>query len=800
MSEVARTLIKDGLLQGDLDCAGYQLLNITLDISNLNIQPLNSNLTAISALTTVAFGRGLLEQANAAAARTYIGTGTSSFNGVYTSLDFTGSSLASLATKNFSALTIDTVIPAAWIGTTGTTVAAGNDSRLTNTRTPSAASTSNAMIASDAAIDWTKISKSGSNITDIATRLFSSLQSIPTTRAGYGITDAVGNTGNESISGVKTLNSPPILGAASASTLGYIDANKNLVSIATATQRGIEKHLWIAKRTDSLPGTGTAEDPLDASTTSKFDTIMNAAVANTTFHFAPNTTFTTKGTIGFHPKSGWKWIATPTTTFKLDVFSAGDVTNLSDSNNRATIFGTAGTVPIGATAFVEDIVIDGGIWDLNMNVQTQELTPSAIALFADGVTVRNAKFINWGSTHGFEEFVVHVYGDGNVQSRVYSRGCLHENLEFTQPADEGEGALPFDGQISLLAPGAGSNPDSQSAISDGWFQGVTVRNCYFHDLEIDEVQCINPNGYISGLECCNNKFCNLNDDNNRIGYYWDTGSGFDISIHDDIFIDCATPIGFINGTGYVRERISIEREHISGSSYVGISLSQGSGGTCSDVTIADNYINIAAADNAVINCHTVSSLRLRNNVIELAPAGAGTRFTSTNCTISEQHNNRSVAGELIANDELASPLGSYSAVRLTTTNRTLTTTLANDNTLAISGLPVGYYMLEAMAAIIGTANSGAKVRLNYTNATEVGYGHATNVDGTTDAIGTTWSTATRTDGTSLAWQWKGVISVTSATGTAAIQWAQNASHADNTTIQLGSYIKLTTIQGETIVS
>jgi hypothetical protein len=49
-------------------------------------QPLDSDLTAIAGLATTSFGRGFLTQADAAAARTYIGAGTSSFDGTWTSL------------------------------------------------------------------------------------------------------------------------------------------------------------------------------------------------------------------------------------------------------------------------------------------------------------------------------------------------------------------------------------------------------------------------------------------------------------------------------------------------------------------------------------------------------------------------------------------------------------------------------------------------------------------------------------------------------------------------------------------
>lgn len=49
-------------------------------------QPLDADLTAIAALTTASFGRGGLEQTSAGGFRTYIGAGTSSFDGAYSSL------------------------------------------------------------------------------------------------------------------------------------------------------------------------------------------------------------------------------------------------------------------------------------------------------------------------------------------------------------------------------------------------------------------------------------------------------------------------------------------------------------------------------------------------------------------------------------------------------------------------------------------------------------------------------------------------------------------------------------------
>lgn len=59
---------------------------LTVSAAGTGYQPLDSDLTAIAALTTTTFGRSLLTQADAAAARSTIGAGTSSFDGAYSSL------------------------------------------------------------------------------------------------------------------------------------------------------------------------------------------------------------------------------------------------------------------------------------------------------------------------------------------------------------------------------------------------------------------------------------------------------------------------------------------------------------------------------------------------------------------------------------------------------------------------------------------------------------------------------------------------------------------------------------------
>ena len=46
-------------------------------------------------------------------------------------------------------------------------------------------------------------------------------------------------------------------------------------------------NVWIAFRTDTIAGTGTYADPLDGSSATKLDTILNDLAANTRIHFGP---------------------------------------------------------------------------------------------------------------------------------------------------------------------------------------------------------------------------------------------------------------------------------------------------------------------------------------------------------------------------------------------------------------------------------------------------------------------------------------------------------------------------------
>ena len=84
---------------------GFRSL-VALDIPDLSTtyQPKDADLTAIAALTTDAFGRVLLTKTTDAAVRSYIGAGTSSFDGVFASLSSKPTTIGGYGITDFNSL------------------------------------------------------------------------------------------------------------------------------------------------------------------------------------------------------------------------------------------------------------------------------------------------------------------------------------------------------------------------------------------------------------------------------------------------------------------------------------------------------------------------------------------------------------------------------------------------------------------------------------------------------------------------------------------------------------------------
>lgn len=150
---------------------------------------------------------------------------------------------------------------------------------------------------------------------------FTDLAAHPTTIAGYGITDT-------------TLT--PLLG--------------------TSTVRGLVNAVWLSIRTDGHAGTGTAEDPYDASGTN-FDTLLGNAAklpANTNIQLAPGTYTVTPVNPFVNPNvlPGWKIFGAG-----VDVTTIQCRTGVALSATALTCLGSSTTT--GANGFeVFDLTVD----------------------------------------------------------------------------------------------------------------------------------------------------------------------------------------------------------------------------------------------------------------------------------------------------------------------------------------------------------------------------------------------------------------------------------------------------------
>lgn len=213
------------------------LLSLTI---GTDVQAFDADLAAVAALTTDAFGLALLTKTTAASIRTYIGAGTSSFDGVFASLTsrpttLSGYGITDAAANGLATASGLTMSTARILGRV--TAATGALEELTATQVKTllgltigtdvqafdadlaavAALTTDAfglalLTKTTAANVRTYIGAGTSSFDGV----FASLTSKPTTRAGYGITDAAAN-GLATGSGL-TIATARILGRTTAAT------------------------------------------------------------------------------------------------------------------------------------------------------------------------------------------------------------------------------------------------------------------------------------------------------------------------------------------------------------------------------------------------------------------------------------------------------------------------------------------------------------------------------------------------------------------------------------------------------
>lgn len=487
-------------------------------------------------------------------------------------------------------------------------------------------------------------------------------------------------------------------------TAQYLPRNSNAFItdiqsfLGIPSDRGLGNTVYIGTRNDAKAGSGTAEDVFNGGTTSAtFDAIWaNASKtpANSDIYVMPGT-YLTKGIV---PRDGWKIHISPKAILKLDVITAGDVAGgiFTNSAHIIAMFGKT------SSTLFQDILIEGGTWDLNMQNQVNTtVCASAIAYIGDGLIFRNAKIINWGTTVAGapEEFVCGIFSDGLSYSRIHDKGVVWDNLEFTQPA----AGITNTGTITLINANGGQNVKMDGTLaavngtanivgtgtkfttalsigmhiligttisngvdyiintisddthltittnytgstlsaligvgggpSNGWFRNVTVKNCFFHDITITDgisIDCINLGGWVKGFHGHHNRFVNITGNNARYGYYWDTGSGEDILIDHDQFINTTFVLDFNHDiASWNRKKIKIDAITANKADYIGVNIGS-SVGINTDVTVSN--CDLYFVDAYGISAYNINGIHVKNNTVDMVtyPPNAIVLTSNTN--------------------------------------------------------------------------------------------------------------------------------------------------------------------------
>jgi polygalacturonase len=371
-------------------------------------------------------------------------------------------------------------------------------------------------------------------------------------------------------------------------------------SAPVSTQkRNPSSEVWVAVRADGVSGKGTSNDPFDGSTSTKFDGVMAAIPSGATIHIMEGT-FLTHGIV---PKSGWRLYLTDKTTLRLDVL--------------AWISGQKWSIVTGAPNPVSNILIEGGVWDCNLQNQKIALAAQAISFVSDegNVTIRNIKVINWGSTFPHAEcFAVSVFNVGGTNK--IARNIVFDGVEVTQPAP-----VTHRGTSTLIG-AHGQDTVNPSALSSGWLDGVEIRNCYVHDIDLPLMTgAVGMGSWCRGVHIHHNRFERLGPASDTLfGCYIDTGASEDLLIEDNRFagvphgvfanVDAAVPIGrwVIRGN-----TILINRNGSAG----GIEL-RSSKATMRNVLVENNTIQSLTGEllNATgILLRKVSAATIRDNIV-----------------------------------------------------------------------------------------------------------------------------------------------------------------------------------------
>ena len=269
--------------------------------------------------------------------------------------------------------------------------------------------------------------------------------------------------------------------------------------------------VWVARRNDGLYGSGTLNDPWDASTTARFDDIMaNRIAAGTTVHLGPGT-FTTAGYTDGPPVTGWQIKA------RTRIVGSGrDVTTLKLANGSITgaHYFVVGHSLVAGSPSVPNPVDFCEVLDLTLDCDLANQSGSSIAcgavrLMGNHVRIRGLKAKNWGTKSTSVPCLVFAAITGDrTAGLVETVNSGIEDCIAVEPSPFAPTGVNT-GPSNALHIG-GASPSGANAEAYG--KGTFIRNCFVDGgtlPEADRVRGISA-GWCRGAIIEGNQIHNVN--------------------------------------------------------------------------------------------------------------------------------------------------------------------------------------------------------------------------------------------------------------------------------------------------
>lgn len=172
----------------------------------------------------------------------------------------------------------------------------------------------------------------------------------------------------------------------------------------------IRTHVWIAWRTDGIPGTGVEHDPYDGSSVLKLDQLLRGLPINTTIHFGPGV-FETQGAgvesefpvKHWRPRTGWVIIGSGIGVTTLKLVN----TEIDDS-----YYWLISNVPL-KDGMINDVEIRDLTLDCNIQGQSAAVAVGGFWLHGNRIKIERLQITNWGS-QGLVFLEAFACGGGNA--------------------------------------------------------------------------------------------------------------------------------------------------------------------------------------------------------------------------------------------------------------------------------------------------------------------------------------------------------------------------------------------------